>query len=277
MSESLEIIVKMTGGTYIARCQGKTASCTAGPDHAATAVARKVLGKPDAYVELTQLPEERYGYTRWEVKDSTQTTEMAAVPVVEVQWTKVRPTNPGIYKVRGFNDAKTEAIVNVDIHLFDLVCNLHGCNSSPVDEYDSFIDDLSSDLEWLGPFVIPTPPAQPANERERGETEGYDSACETILKGMAELCSALGIDIFDLEDDMALAACISDGLTTVAGMLKPLNLQFDREERQLRLPAQTAAPAREQDENARCPHGILLEWQRICTGCRDEANAGAKP
>ena len=41
-----EIRVRCTNYTYVARCQGKTASCTAGPKQAAEAVARKVMGRP---------------------------------------------------------------------------------------------------------------------------------------------------------------------------------------------------------------------------------------
>ena len=35
-----------TGSTYIARCQGKTASCTASAKRAAEAVAKKVRNRP---------------------------------------------------------------------------------------------------------------------------------------------------------------------------------------------------------------------------------------
>lgn len=71
----MEITVKMTGDTFIARCQGKTASCTAGPEQAARAVARKVLGKPSASVDLARRPYKRYGYTRWEAIQLDQVTE----------------------------------------------------------------------------------------------------------------------------------------------------------------------------------------------------------
>ncbi len=39
------IFVRYYGGTYIARFQGKTASCTSGQKAAAERVARKVLGE----------------------------------------------------------------------------------------------------------------------------------------------------------------------------------------------------------------------------------------
>jgi hypothetical protein len=38
----LDIFVRFSGGTHIARCSGLTASCTAGAQLAAEAVARKV-------------------------------------------------------------------------------------------------------------------------------------------------------------------------------------------------------------------------------------------
>ena len=41
-----EIRVRYSSYTYVARCQGKTASCTAGAKQAAEAVARKVMGRP---------------------------------------------------------------------------------------------------------------------------------------------------------------------------------------------------------------------------------------
>ena len=44
MSQGI-IFVRYYGGTYIARFQGKTASCTGGQKQAAERVARKVMGK----------------------------------------------------------------------------------------------------------------------------------------------------------------------------------------------------------------------------------------
>lgn len=41
-----DIKVRYSSNTYIARCQGKTASCTARPKQAAEAVARKVMFRP---------------------------------------------------------------------------------------------------------------------------------------------------------------------------------------------------------------------------------------
>lgn len=43
---SKEITVRWSHGTYMARCQGKTASCTAGAKQAAESVARKVMNRP---------------------------------------------------------------------------------------------------------------------------------------------------------------------------------------------------------------------------------------
>ena len=41
-----EIRVRYSSYTYVARYQGKTASCTAGAKRAAEAVARKVMNRP---------------------------------------------------------------------------------------------------------------------------------------------------------------------------------------------------------------------------------------
>lgn len=54
MSEELEIkIIKVrdSNQTYIARCQGKTASCTASPKFAAEAVAQKIFGGKAHHLE----------------------------------------------------------------------------------------------------------------------------------------------------------------------------------------------------------------------------------
>lgn len=45
-TRSSEIRVRYGNGTYTARCQGKTASSTAGAKWAAEAVARKVMNRP---------------------------------------------------------------------------------------------------------------------------------------------------------------------------------------------------------------------------------------
>lgn len=46
------IFVRYYGGTYIARFRGKTSSCTAGPEQAARAVARKVMGDTTHTIEI---------------------------------------------------------------------------------------------------------------------------------------------------------------------------------------------------------------------------------
>lgn len=50
MSEGM-ISVRPYDGTYIARFRGKTASCTSGPEQAAAAVARKVMGTTPHIIE----------------------------------------------------------------------------------------------------------------------------------------------------------------------------------------------------------------------------------
>ena len=47
-----EIKVRYNCSTYIARCQGKVASCTAGAKQAAEAVARKVMFRPAKVVRV---------------------------------------------------------------------------------------------------------------------------------------------------------------------------------------------------------------------------------
>jgi hypothetical protein len=46
------IFIRYYGGTYIARFQGKTASCTGGKKQAAERVARKVMGERKHTVEM---------------------------------------------------------------------------------------------------------------------------------------------------------------------------------------------------------------------------------
>lgn len=47
-----EIRVRYSSYAYVARCQGKTASCTAGAKQAAEAVARKVMNRPVKVVRV---------------------------------------------------------------------------------------------------------------------------------------------------------------------------------------------------------------------------------
>ncbi|MEW6186192.1 MAG: hypothetical protein AB1585_10690 [Thermodesulfobacteriota bacterium] len=69
----MKIIKVRDGGsnTYTARCEGKVASCTAGPLAAALAVAEKVFGEdPIASLEEIDVPERgRYLFKAWEAGD----------------------------------------------------------------------------------------------------------------------------------------------------------------------------------------------------------------
>lgn len=56
----LLITVKDTNQTYMARCNGKSASCTANPEQAAINVAKKVL--PGCEFSLEAQPEKRSNY-----------------------------------------------------------------------------------------------------------------------------------------------------------------------------------------------------------------------
>jgi hypothetical protein len=76
-----------------------------------------------------------------------------------VNWTKNKPTKPGIYKVKGFNmfrapSKQRVAVVEVRSYRGRLHCNLHESNSSddPVSEW-SWMQDLNSDFQWCGPLV----------------------------------------------------------------------------------------------------------------------------
>lgn len=66
------IKVRNASNTYIARCEGKTASATAGPLAAALAVAEKVLGgDPVDALEEVLVPElGRYEFKLWEAGDA---------------------------------------------------------------------------------------------------------------------------------------------------------------------------------------------------------------
>lgn len=58
------ITVKSAHDTYTAAWDGEKTSCTAGPELAAQRLACKILGRE---VELQRIPDERYGYYRYQV------------------------------------------------------------------------------------------------------------------------------------------------------------------------------------------------------------------
>lgn len=78
-----------------------------------------------------------------------------------MQFSRGKPTKPGIYKVRGFNlfrprNRWREAVVEVRLYRGVLRCNLHEINSSddPIATWAP-ISEYNDDFEWLGPFAEP--------------------------------------------------------------------------------------------------------------------------
>ena len=69
-------------------------------------------------------------------------------------WSKIAPTTPGAYWVRGFNNfgegEQYEALVEVITKDGNLMCNLHETNSDP--QYD-FLEHYPARFEWCGPLV----------------------------------------------------------------------------------------------------------------------------
>jgi hypothetical protein len=61
-----DITIRYANGTYTARCQGKTASCTAGAKQAAENVALKVTGKPCMVVRVSGA---EYGRELWKINE----------------------------------------------------------------------------------------------------------------------------------------------------------------------------------------------------------------
>lgn len=76
-----------------------------------------------------------------------------------MNWKNVKPTIPGIYKVKGFNlcrpaSKQREAVVEVRAYRGRLHCNIHESNSSddPVSQW-SWLQDLNDEFQWCGPLV----------------------------------------------------------------------------------------------------------------------------
>lgn len=66
-------------------------------------------------------------------------------------WTKVKPSEPGIYEIRGFviGQPQSSAIVIVDLNASgEYVCNLHESTSESDREEWSYVDDFSDNFEW---------------------------------------------------------------------------------------------------------------------------------
>lgn len=71
-----------------------------------------------------------------------------------MNWTKTKPTSPGVYGIRGFQYGRSvrdqyEAIVTVRLFENDLVVNLHRETSNDQFEDWYLVDDLDEDFEWL--------------------------------------------------------------------------------------------------------------------------------
>lgn len=66
------------------------------------------------------------------------------------EWTTAKPAAQGIYRVRGWNLGRPDAVAIVTVASYDnrLVCNLHEVNSeTDPEEWDS-IDNFSDRFEW---------------------------------------------------------------------------------------------------------------------------------
>jgi phosphosulfolactate phosphohydrolase-like enzyme len=66
MPDKNDITIRYANGTYTARCQGKTASCTAGSFQAAQAVAKKVKGENSVWFVARGSGAE-YGRELWKI------------------------------------------------------------------------------------------------------------------------------------------------------------------------------------------------------------------
>jgi hypothetical protein len=78
-----------------------------------------------------------------------------------MSWTQSKPTEEGIYKVRGwrigapFMAAVVEVVKDESGHM---VCNLHEPNSGQDTEEWDRLAVFSDDFEWQGPFVLQEAP-----------------------------------------------------------------------------------------------------------------------
>lgn len=72
------------------------------------------------------------------------------------QFTTTKPTEAGIYEVRGWYVGRPQARAVVAVERNDdgdLVCNLHQENSDQnVDDWDT-LDQFADDFQWRGPYV----------------------------------------------------------------------------------------------------------------------------
>jgi len=78
-----------------------------------------------------------------------------AVENVLVNWSNQKPVDAGKYLVRGFDAAKTEAMVDVAYDEDFLVCNLHNSNSEPVSKYGTLMSDMNKNFEWANLYTHP--------------------------------------------------------------------------------------------------------------------------
>lgn len=79
-------------------------------------------------------------------------------------WTKVKPTEPGIYQIRGFNYGQPKRKQRVAVVVVErstvtadngaLVVNLHEKNTE-YNQYDWYlVSVLDEKFEWLGPYEV---------------------------------------------------------------------------------------------------------------------------
>lgn len=61
-----------------------------------------------------------------------------------------KPTREGFYIVRGFTFDDLSQIAMVEVAFDgDLVCNLHGCNSTQPSDFRWLLSDIDEDFEWM--------------------------------------------------------------------------------------------------------------------------------
>jgi len=77
-----------------------------------------------------------------------------------------KPSQPGRYEVRGFNDDGTVGFVSVALADGDLVCNLHDRSTADVSEYSYLLDDIDESFEWRTLYTHPAPPSVAVPEND---------------------------------------------------------------------------------------------------------------
>lgn len=211
---SVEIIVRPTLGSYIARAKGHnaTASRSEGARQAAEALVRKLdIGAGQLQEQpATDLPR---GQQRFQFVSESEMTECQfhnncggwcetgrelehnlcehcleahdeemEVPAEQhqgepVAWSRVKPATPGAYWVRG-NGLDQDALIQVIDDQGELRCNLHQRTTETDFGYGYAVSDLSEEFEWLGPLYTRADPG----EVERDERAAFEAAWSKLHK-----------------------------------------------------------------------------------------------